>query len=95
MLSRMTLADDILSLVTRKPGLSEVEIARNSSAVSAINNGSTLPVANWPMRIASSVAGMVAQGTRLSIIGKGSWILPSSDHCSRSRYADAARNVTL
>jgi hypothetical protein len=28
-LSGMTLADDILSLVTRKPGLSEVEIARH------------------------------------------------------------------
>ena len=28
-LSAMTLADDILSLVTRKPGLTEVEIAKD------------------------------------------------------------------
>jgi hypothetical protein len=41
----MTLADDILSLVTRKPGLTEAEMPSISLAVSAISSGSILPVA--------------------------------------------------
>jgi predicted PurR-regulated permease PerM len=41
----MTLADDILSLVTHKPGLTEAEIAKHLFGVSAISSGSILPVA--------------------------------------------------
>ena len=46
MLLGTALADDILSLVARNPGLTEVEIAKHLLAVSAISSGSTLPVAD-------------------------------------------------
>jgi hypothetical protein len=73
----MTLAEDILSLVTRKPGLTEAEIAKYLFGRLGYQQRVNSTCRRLIREHRIERRGMVAQDTLLAIITKRSWTVPN------------------